>query len=219
MRLKFSILLISLLLLVGIKTNEYLYPVFPEAVKIKVQGIYFSDWGESWQGSAVFIEDNLLLTAGHCVKDANDITIIDKNGKEYKAVSWYLVDEYITDLGIIEVNTPEIEPKAKFSSPKVGEKVIAIGNPFGYWPVRTEGIVSAINIDDDFFGEKNLFLIDAATNPGNSGGPVYNKKGNILGIVVGGIRGAQGTNFIIPAKVCELIIEKYKIEKELEESE
>jgi len=221
MRKRFLIpLMLSFLLLFSIKINEYIHPVFPEAVKIKVQGIYFSEWGgglESWEGSAVFIDDNLLLTAGHCVKDANNITIVYADGRECKAASWYLLDEYITDLGIIRVDTPEIEPKAVFSNPKVGESVIVIGNPFGYWPVRTEGIISAVNIDEDFFGEKNLVLTDAAINPGNSGCPVYNKRGYILGIVVGAIRGAQGNNFIVPAKICKIVIDKYKIEKELEE--
>jgi len=187
----------------------------PCVVKLQVE----SAWGGSWEGSGVFIADDLILTAGHMVEDANKITVTWPCDYNLPALSWYQEDSSLTDLGFIEVITPEVEPTAIFADAIVGETVRVLGNSLGYSFILTEGIVSAINIasSGDFREQKNVVVIDAAVNPGNSGSPVYNKDNEILGILVRGFRPAQGMNIIIPARICELSLAKYKAIQELKE--
>jgi len=180
--------------------------VQPIVVKLEVQGEY----GYFWQGTGFFIEDDLIATAGHMVDGANEIWVIWSDGKRHKAVNWYQEDSSLTDAGFIYIRTLEKEPIIKFADAIVGETVRMIGNPFGYYPVLTEGIISAINIDEDFFGEKNLLLTDCPSNPGNSGSPLFNKDNEVLGILVGGIYASDGTGFAVPAHICELSLAKYK---------
>lgn len=180
-------------------------------VKLEVENIY----GEIWEGSGVFVQDDLILTAGHMVQDADAIWVIWPDNKRHQAISWYQEDSMLTDVGLVNIVTMEVEPEARFNDPKIGETVKTIGNSFGYGWVLSKGIVSAVDIEEWFFGEKHLLIIDAATNPGNSGGPVLNKKDEIIGINIGGISGSQGMSFCVPAKICQLVIDKYLAIEEL----
>ena len=209
---------ILILALLGIIIIGTVYPQEPNwqpvnnVVKLKAT----SKYGESWEGTAFFIADNLLMTAGHCVEDANSIVLVMANGKEFQADSWYQENSWLTDVGIIDVNTPNIERRMKFADAVVGETIRVWGNPFTYFPVVTEGIISAVDIDEDFFGEKNLLLTDCPTNPGNSGSPLLNKDNEVVGVLVGGIYASDGMGFCIPAKVCQLVLAKYWAIKNLE---
>jgi serine protease Do len=186
--------------------------IFDSVVKIEVVGA-----DGDWQGSGVFVEDNLILTAGHMVEGAELIDITLKSGEVVYGKSWYLEDPNLTDLGIIVVDTKNVEPTIKFSDAKIGESVDAIGNPFGYYPYVTRGIVSALNVDEDFFGCKNLLMVDCPLNPGNSGCGLFNNRNELIGIAVGGIPYSDGIGFVVPAKICEAVLEKYLAIRYLEE--
>jgi len=176
--------------------------VLPAVVKIKVDGNY-----SGWEGTGIFIEDDLILTAGHIVDNANEIWIIWSDGKKHKAVNWYKETE--VDLGIVYIRTPEKEKWLRFDKAIVGEEVWAIGNPFAIFPILTKGIISAIDMPDDFMFTKNMLITDCAINPGNSGCALFNKNGNILGICSWGYRGAQGMSYFVRAEICELVLDKY----------
>jgi len=182
-------------------------------VQIKCEGEYNS----GWQGSGIFIRDNLILTAGHIVDGISKADILTIDGKEYKAKFWYLETE--ADIGFIEVDSNDVESSLSFDNAKLGETVWAYGNPFGVFPVLTKGIVSATNAPDDFMGTKNMLVIDAATNPGNSGCPIFDRYGNILGLYSWGYRGAQGMNYFVRSEIIELVLQKYDAIKVLEEIE
>lgn len=183
-------------------------------VKIKVDSNY-----DEWEGTGIFIEDDLILTAGHIVDNANEVWIIWSDGKKHKAVDWYKETE--ADLGIVYIRTPEREKRLRFDNAVIGEEAWTCGNSLGYGWVLSKGVVSVSNIDfeDNFFGNKNVFFIDTATNPGNSGGPIFNKNGEILGILVGGFYNTQGMNIVIPAKICQLTLDKYYSIKALQNAE
>lgn len=191
-----------------------------QVIQVKVESknlSWYNEGYQKWQGTGVFIADDLVLTAGHVVNDANQITVIFANGKEYKAESWYQDSE--VDLGVVVVKTSEVEPTAKFCNAILGEIVWAIGNPFGIFPVVTKGIISAINMPDDFSHTKNMLIVDCAINPGNSGCPVFNRYGDILGICSWGYNNSQGMSYFVRAEICKLVLEKYYAAKALENIE
>ena len=201
--------------IIGSCNNKDVIPKLPldNVVKIKVQNDVIAyeayEIYNGWQGTGIFIKDDLILTAGHIVENADIITIITNDGEQHIAIDWYKESE--ADLGVIKVITPEKEKELKFDSAKLGEGAWALGNSLGIDIVLTKGIISALNIDfeDNFFGNKNIFLTDTAANPGNSGGPIFNKNGKIVGILVGGFYNAQGMNIVIPSNICELTLNKY----------
>lgn len=179
----------------------------PTVVKIEVQ----SKDGNSWSGSGVFVEDNLILTAGHIVGNAEDIWIVWKN-KKHKAIKWYQETE--ADLGVVVINTPEREPTAILCNAKLKQKVWACGAPYAYFPVWTQGIISAINVKTNILqsdmGKGPFFITDCPLVPGNSGCPILDNKNRILGIYSWHFTNEEGMNFCIPAETCKLVLEKYK---------
>lgn len=112
------------------------------------------------------------------------------------------------DLAIIKLNTlpPGTKPMkfASFSNVRNGERVYVIGNSLGYGTCITSGIVSDRLREVD--GSK-LLMTDCAVNGGNSGGPMFNEKGAVIGTIVSGISGAEGMNFAIP---CDAVVDFIK---------
>ena len=185
-----------------------------------------------WSGSGVFVAPDLILTAGHVV----DRVMIEQNadpeylwkvgppivvklvdGTELKVVDVYQVDHSLTDLGLLRVefsNDVNKPTPLTFGKVNVGEQVFAIGEPYGLFPSVTSGIVSAIDVNDpeDFFGKANLLQTDCPINPGNSGCPLINMRGEIIGLCVGAIRPADGIGFCVPADICKQVIELYNAE-------
>lgn len=230
----------------AVVVEEYTLPfvvslVQDAVVKIEVKGEYEYN---SWSGSGVFVSDNLILTAGHIVDGVElheDPETIYKMGQpitvefnnrvkvEVDVVDIYVETLELTDVGLLRIeildsNIPDSNvpwPKIVFGTAAVGETVFAIGEPFGLFPSVTSGIVSALNVDleDDYYGELNVFQTDCPLNPGNSGCPVFNLKGEVVAICVGGKRGSDGIGFCIPADVCKLVIAKYEAIKALENKE
>jgi len=206
--------IIIVIIVFGITKYQELVPHSqPTVVKIEVKGMY----GYGWQGSGVFIDDDLILTAGHMIKNAEDVWIIWSDGRRHKAVNWY--EESEADLGIIYIRTIEKESKAKFDNAIVGEEVWILGNPFGVFPVLAKGIVSAINMPDNYSHQKNMIITDCAANAGNSGCPLFDKDGNILGICSWHYPYAEGMNYFIRSEVCKLTLDKYHAIKVLENIE
>ena len=191
-------------------------------VQIKCEVEYYSYYDEycrptGWQGSGVFIRDNLILTAGHIVDGISEATIFTIGGKEYKAKSWYL--EVEADIGFIEVDTNDVESTLSFDDAKLGETVWAFGNPLGVFPVLTKGIISAIGAPDIFKNTKNMVITDTAANGGNSGCPLFDKWGNILGICAWHFPREEGMNYFVRSEIIELSLQKYDAIKALERIE
>jgi len=183
-----------------------------QTVKVQVESYY-----NGWQGSGIFVADDLILTAGHMVEDAETITVTTVDGKKYQAISWY--KETGVDLGIIVVETPDRESTLKFDNAILGEDVWAYGNPLGVYPVLTKGIISAIDMPDDFMDTKNMLITDCPINPGNSGCALFDEGGNILGICSWGYTNSQGMSYFVRSEICELVLDKYHTVKALEEIE
>ena len=172
-----------------------------------------------WSGSGVIISpDGLILTAGHVVDGAAAFRIVLLDGQEFWTNKSYFSD--IVDTGLIQIDAENLPFSYLGNSDNLckGDKVFIIGCPFGFElrNTATYGIISGLERDcAGFFGEKLILQSDAQSWPGNSGGPVYNMQGEIIGILVGGYWGADGISLIVPSDICRLVIDVYKTEKEL----
>ena len=130
-------------------------------------------------GTGCIIDKNgTILTSAHVLEDGNDIIVTMSNGEDYKAKILKKFGEN-KDIAILKISVPYDLKTVKLGDSgkvKVGEQVLAIGNPFGFKGTLTQGIVSRIDY------AKNRIQTDAAINPGSSGGPLLNTSGEIIGI-------------------------------------
>lgn len=163
-------------------------------------------------GSGFIIsDDGYVLTNNHVIADANDIFVTLTDGKEYKA-SVVGTDER-TDVALIKIEGKDLTP-LKIGSPaqlKKGQWVLAIGSPFGLDSTVTVGIVSAINRDT---GDYLPFIqTDVAVNPGNSGGPLINLNGEVVGMnsqIISRSGGFMGISLAIPIDEVMNVVEQLK---------
>jgi len=163
-------------------------------------------------GSGFFIsQDGFIVTNNHVVADATEITVKMSDGRELPA---RLVgrDEG-TDLAVIKVDGSDFKYVSfeETAEPRVGDWVIAIGNPFGLGGTATAGIVSAKARDIDPQGYNDYIQIDAAINRGNSGGPTFDIHGRVIGVnsaIYSPSGGSVGIGFAIPADTAKAITEQ-----------
>lgn len=163
-------------------------------------------------GSGFFIsQDGFIVTNNHVVADATEIKVKMSDGRELPA---RLVgrDEG-TDLAVIKVDGDNFKYVSfeETAEPRVGDWVIAVGNPFGLGGTATAGIVSAKARDIDPQGYNEYIQIDAAINRGNSGGPTFDIYGRVIGVnsaIYSPTGASVGIGFAIPAEVAKSITER-----------
>jgi S1-C subfamily serine protease len=184
---------------VNISSLRLIHNIFYQAVPVAGAG----------SGTIFDAEKGLILTNNHVVGGAEKINVTLYNNKVLEGT---IVGSCVArDIAVVEVKGEGLESAEFGDSDKlrVGQKVYAIGNPFGLTggPTVTSGVVSAINrtIESDRGLIENLVQTDAAINPGNSGGPLVDMEGRIIAINTAIIPYAQGIGFAIPinsAKAC-----------------
>ena len=164
-------------------------------------------------GSGFIISsDGLILTNNHVVAKATEIKIKLLNGKEYDAK--LVGRDSKTDLALIKVTPDNDFPKpvvlGDSDAMRVGDWVMAVGNPFGLGNTVTTGIISA---KSRILGEgpyDDFLQTDAAINPGNSGGPLFNMQGQVIGINTAIIAQGQGIGFAIPINMAKELLPQLK---------
>ena len=163
-------------------------------------------------GSGFIISDEgYILTNGHVVSGADEIKVKLSDGREFKGEIRGL-DEKL-DIGLIKINAKDHLPVATLGDSdriRVGEWVVAIGNPFGLAQTVTAGIVSAVGRVIGTGPYDDFIQTDASINPGNSGGPLYNAKGEVIGINTAIVAGGQGIGFAIPVNMAKNVISQLK---------
>ncbi|HWP64625.1 MAG TPA: DegQ family serine endoprotease [Candidatus Limnocylindria bacterium] len=162
----------------------------------------------------VIDEEGFILTNNHVVENADEILVKLSNGKELKAK--VVGRDAKTDLALIEIdggNGLKTVPMGNSDELKVGDWVLAIGNPFGLDNTVTAGIVSAVGRKIDQGPYDNFIQTDAAINPGNSGGPLLNTRGEVVGIntaIFSRSGGNIGIGFAIPINLAMEIVPQLK---------
>ena len=210
----------------GMTTAQVAKTVSPSVVVITTEQVVYSQWSwygqsqvESGAGSGVIISsDGYILTCAHVVSGASNITV-SIGDKDYPAT---LVGEDTTsDIAVVKVDTTGLTPATVGNSDslKVGESVMAVGNPLGeLGGTVTSGIVSALNRSVSIQGSSSvntmsLIQMDASVSPGNSGGGLFNMNGELVGIVnaKSSDSDAEGLGFAIPVndavKVAQELLE------------
>ncbi|CAM3869513.1 trypsin-like peptidase domain-containing protein [Flavobacterium sinopsychrotolerans] len=163
-------------------------------------------------GSGVIIsEDGYIVTNNHVIKGASEIEITLNNKKSYQAK--LIGTDSKMDIALLKIDAEEKLPYTVFAnsdSVKVGEWVLAVGNPYNLTSTVTAGIVSAKARDLDTSGIQSFIQTDAAVNPGNSGGALVNTRGELIGIntMISSMTGSYvGYSFAVPSNIARKIIE------------
>ena len=162
----------------------------------------------------IFTEDGYILTNYHVVEGGSDCYIALDTGKSYQAS--YVAGDPVSDLAVLKVDGRGL-PAAEFGESDlltVGDKVYAIGNPLGYelWGTMTDGIVSAVDRDVQVDGRTmTLIQTNAALNSGNSGGPLINEYGQVVGLNVIKMSSSyfsiEGLGFAIPSATMDRAVD------------
>jgi serine protease Do len=162
-------------------------------------------------GSGFIINKNgTIITNNHVINNAEDI-VVKVGDKEYKAK--VLGADPYADLAVLKIDSIDKFTPVKFGDSdkaRVGDWVVAIGNPFGFSGTVTAGIISARNRDINLTRYDDFIQTDASINQGNSGGPLFNIKGDVIGIntaiIAPGQSGSIGIGFAIPANAASNVI-------------
>ena len=141
--------------------------------------------GTAPEGSGIIIGENgLILTASHVISRATEVLVRDINGKKYEAK--VILNDINTDLAVLKTDIKNEVIKINKSRPKTGSSVCLVSNAFGLGINITCGVVSMNKISGIGFNDNEDFIqIDAAANPGSSGGGVVNLKGELIGLMSG----------------------------------
>lgn len=163
-------------------------------------------------GSGVIIsEDGYIVTNNHVIKDASELEVTLNNKKIYKAK--LIGTDSKMDIALLKIDADEKLPFSTFADSdnvRVGEWVLAVGNPYNLTSTVTAGIVSAKARNLDTKGIQSFIQTDAAVNPGNSGGALVNTRGELIGIntMISSPTGSYaGYSFAVPSNITRKIIE------------
>ncbi len=163
-------------------------------------------------GSGFIIDkEGYIVTNNHVIEDADEIQVKLKSGREYDGE--IVGRDPNTDMALIKINPENSLPVLAFGDSdalKVGQWVMAIGNPFGLEHTVTAGIVSAKGRVIGSGPYDDFIQTDASINPGNSGGPLLNLEGDVVGINTAIISSGQGIGFAVPVNLAKNVIEQLK---------
>ena len=164
-------------------------------------------------GSGVLVSpEGIILTNHHVINDADEIDVALADGRKVKAK--VVGSDPETDIAVLKIEAKQLPAPitlGKIESVRIGDVVLAIGNPFGVGQTVTSGIVSAMGRDHVGINTfENFIQTDAAINPGNSGGALIDTRGNLIGIntaIFSNNGGSMGIGFAIPVNLAKQVME------------
>jgi len=160
----------------------------------------------------VISEDGIVITNNHVIQGSEGILVRFTNDKEYEAK--LIGTDPVSDIAVLKINSKDKfkpVPLGDSGKARVGDWVLAIGNPFGLGGTVTSGIISAINRDINMGRYDNFIQTDASINQGNSGGPLFNLQGEVVGIntaIFSQSGGSVGIGFAIPSNFAKNVIDQ-----------
>ena len=161
-------------------------------------------------GSGFIIDaKGIVITNNHVIQGAEDIMVTVNGEKEYEAK--IIGADPLSDLAVLEIQSKDKFVPVKFGNSdkaRIGDWVIAIGNPYGFGGTVTAGIISARNRSIGLSRYEDYIQTDASINQGNSGGPLFDMNGNVIGIntAILGQSGSIGIGFSIPSNSAKKVI-------------
>jgi serine protease DegQ len=165
---------------------------------------------QSLGSGVIFTSDGYVLTNNHVISGANDIKVMLHDGRV--AHARVIGSDPDTDLAVLKIDASQLPTIAVDPDPpRVGDVVLAIGNPFGIGQTVTMGIVSALQRQLSLSPYEDFIQTDAAINSGNSGGALVNARGQLVGINTAMLNrdvGAQGIGFAIPVRTAKRVLEQ-----------
>ena len=163
-------------------------------------------------GSGFIIDEKgIVVTNNHVIQDAEDIVVIVNGDQEFKAK--VIGADPLSDIAVLQLETKEKFIPVQFGDSdkaRIGDWVIAIGNPFGLGGTVTSGIISARNRSIGLSRYEDYIQTDASINSGNSGGPLFDMNGDVIGIntAILGRSGSVGIGFSIPSNSAKIVIDQ-----------
>jgi serine protease Do len=162
-------------------------------------------------GSGVIIDpEGHIITNNHVVGDSTEVEV--RLSDKTKLIAQVVGKDPDTDLAVLKVTADRPLPSARFgdsATVRVGQWVLAVGNPFGLDRTVTLGVVSGIGRENvNLSRYENFIQTDASINPGNSGGPLFNLRGEVIGINTAIINFAQGIGFAIPSNMAKQVLQQ-----------
>lgn len=171
--------------------------------------------GGSGSGVIYDASAGLIITNNHVIDDADEITVTLNDRREFEAT--LVGTDPDTDIALLKIDSRDLKELklAKSGNSRVGDYVIAVGNPFGLTSTVTSGIISAIGRETQGGSNRyeNYIQTDASINPGNSGGALVNSKGELIGIntaIVSRSGGNNGIGFAVPVRTVKNVIEQLR---------
>lgn len=170
--------------------------------------------GGSLGSGFIIAQDGVIVTNHHVIDEASEITVILTDKSEYKAE--LIGSDQLTDLAVLRIKAPRPLPYVAFdrgasNNVRVGDWVVAVGNPFGLDGTATAGIISAKGRREGASSYVDFLQIDAPINRGNSGGPTFDLQGRVIGVnsaIFSPTGGSVGIGFAIPADTAAQVVDQ-----------
>ncbi len=163
-------------------------------------------------GSGFVVSSELIVTARHVVDREGEYAVVFSDGTK-RNVQAIRISE-ASDCAVLLVRKANLRPLILTTEIRIGQPIFVVGSPIDriFFNYVTHGIVSKINITYDRLSDNPLIMVDAAANPGNSGGPVFDLRGRVIGILIAGYRHNCGINFITPSADLLVLLEGWRDE-------
>lgn len=212
MRYKILLIVMWLLMSVTVGIGVSASKLFPNNKYENMVNATVVVHGDTGYGSGVFIADNVVLTAAHCLEGEHKLSIELSDGTMLRSSDFYI--DAVEDVGFIFVEADELAI-AKISGVPgdIGDDVYLVGSPYlrQLKSTITKGILS--HLDRDIFSREDLLQTDAEGGPGSSGGPLYDSCGNVIGMCVTGPNPGGGVTLCESGKSILEAYERYQEEK------
>jgi serine protease Do len=195
-------ILLTVILLIGgcVKTiPDLVVNVMPSCIFIEAT----DEYGDTWSGSGFIIDSNTIMTAAHVLEGAVDVNVVFVDGSSVTGGGILL--DFDNDIGFLFLDCEIQFPPVRFAKQDavLGEQVFMIGSPLGFNQFNTlsVGYVSGFDRTYDLWGDCLLHTGDITSYPGNSGSPLFNMQGKVVGILVGGMVYSDSFAIFVPVEI------------------